>query len=1070
MASFNLLQHADRNFQSPAKVFAMLKSKVQKEAKCAKEGLFISQDISCNVSETHGAELYSPRENAANSRIAEELNENNRNSSYRNEAQALTLSPISSPKKYTCSVISGRRLEETSPGNENVRGYTRRDRFVMESTAISQSLSVVNRNHIIDTGGLNVPNRTPVKRPVENYGKNVLYAKCGPLSKAMSPGKAYSPVENSLRKWEQQQFRKNCRITERNDDMQSPQQRKTSAQAEDYTNNNSCMQDFGGLSSNQPEMLHEPMFPPRSPIGKCLSVIQRTLPTMSPAKMFAYMKERENKKEQQDVQNSCKMDLFGPGNLHHSGDAPLSTAHNRGEMENIALESVKKRELQIRLCRIDSDVFPSDPGCSADVSVPAAPPQPVLLEDSQLLNSPQISIPKAQDSMFKRSCGLKQKKIPLENVIYLRKWFLRKNHQGLFVNGIHDEDNIPWNSNIIVDRISNSVLKTVSGRVYILVGNMKMDVASEFPKWLLKKFASGFPQNWKTLYEKFLQESKETERKNDRKDIKAKTNPEASSIIRSVKGHKQRSTRTPEFFSPTHSFSTQVSRSGRLIKPPLDYWKGARVILDAQMNVIVHEGYDTFQSDTSVKVSPRATPKPVCVIVPSCSKQGESAKDKRTSVPEKRVNEVRNSRKAVVSPYKKPTTLIEPTVEMLSSPEEWCGRRTTSSQRERRLYVNAAPQKQSEPSTGRLKQTHGINRPSECVSARKRNVTNSPESSPAPKKTEHLLSDEEFSSKEKKPVQQVHHKKHGKYYKKSPKRSPKRSKKGREAQGMRTREARQRDEAQKGKSSSKPFLRSQQSSQKAHTNKGSAIIPQDEDEWTEAELMALQKAVSYYPKYATGYWANVARMVGTRSAEECHKQHTSLGTYRSPAKRASKKVAAPKPPVAERPVISARVGTLKRKQQVRQFLESQPREDMDDAFSSAYMQNKRFEIPSLCLSDDCNFQMSDMEPQTPMSSHYPEVKTPQCLLITPGMMGSPNANRDDKYVYQLQKRMKKNQFDVCKNSPSSKKFTPTPSLKRRMRRCGNTENDSLVVFEMLGENNGAPSESEEEEDYYFSDN
>lgn len=44
---------------------------------------------------------------------------------------------------------------------------------------------------------------------------------------------------------------------------------------------------------------------------------------------------------------------------------------------------------------------------------------------------------------------------------------------------------------------------------------------------------------------------------------------------------------------PTFSSSTKVSRSGRVIKPPLEYWKGGRVILDAHMNVTIHECYDT---------------------------------------------------------------------------------------------------------------------------------------------------------------------------------------------------------------------------------------------------------------------------------------------------------------------------------------------------------------------------------------------------------------------------------------------------------------------------------------------
>uniref|UniRef100_A0A3P9PPH1 Uncharacterized protein n=1 Tax=Poecilia reticulata TaxID=8081 RepID=A0A3P9PPH1_POERE len=188
---------------------------------------------------------------------------------------------------------------------------------------------------------------------------------------------------------------------------------------------------------------------------------------------------------------------------------------------------------------------------------------------------------------------------------------------------------------------------------------------------------------------------------------------------------------------------------------------------------------------------------------------------------------------------------------------------------------------------------------------------------------------------------------------------------------------------------------------KRQQNKGSAVVPheKDGDEWTEDEILKLQEAVSCYPRHVVGYWAKVARMVGTRSAEECYKQHTSQGNTQSPKKSTKncKKVA--EKPAGKYgclavgrtiPVISARVGTLKRIKQVRQFLENLPRDDVDDAFSSAYMQNKRMEIPSLCSSEDHDFAMSDLEPQTPMSSCFPEAKTPQCLHITPGMLGSPN--------------------------------------------------------------------------------
>lgn len=54
----------------------------------------------------------------------------------------------------------------------------------------------------------------------------------------------------------------------------------------------------------------------------------------------------------------------------------------------------------------------------------------------------------------------------------------------------------------------------------------------------------------------------------------------------------------------------------------------------------------------------------------------------------------------------------------------------------------------------------------------------------------------------------------------------------------------------------------------------------------------------------TGYWAKVAKMVGTRSAAECHHQHTSQGTSQTPAKKAKKprkeKMEAAKDPGRER--------------------------------------------------------------------------------------------------------------------------------------------------------------------------
>lgn len=53
-------------------------------------------------------------------------------------------------------------------------------------------------------------------------------------------------------------------------------------------------------------------------------------------------------------------------------------------------------------------------------------------------------------------------------------------------------------------------------------------------------------------------------------------------------------------------------------------------------------------------------------------------------------------------------------------------------------------------------------------------------------------------------------------------------------------------------------------------------------------FFVLFRAVALYPKHVSGYWAKVARIVGTRSAEECHHQHTSHGASQSPPKKDKK--------------------------------------------------------------------------------------------------------------------------------------------------------------------------------------
>lgn len=68
--------------------------------------------------------------------------------------------------------------------------------------------------------------------------------------------------------------------------------------------------------------------------------------------------------------------------------------------------------------------------------------------------------------------------------------------------------------------------------------------------------------------------------------------------------------------------------------------------------------------------------------------------------------------------------------------------------------------------------------------------------------------------------------------------------------------------------------------------------------------VCLSRAVALYPKHKADYWAKVARLVGTRSAEECYKRHAFQGTSHSPLtkvkKREKKRLEAPTGPGREK--------------------------------------------------------------------------------------------------------------------------------------------------------------------------
>lgn len=249
MASYrNVLEHTNTPFQSPAKIFAKLKSKVQKES--TKEWSVAGNDPACGVREEDGADFTSLWRRKESFWDIDEFKDNHRGASYQNKAEALTLSPISSPQKslgYLYSDLSRRAVVEIPHAN-NTRDapasshrYTPSKRHLMESTAVFQPLVNTKQTHrpSIDVDGYIVTTRTPVKKhSAENSClKRRLDDGCAPLETSMNPASIFSPMRNRLkkRKIEEQGINKVSSST--NDVTFQPKERKTSTT---FTEDDTC--------------------------------------------------------------------------------------------------------------------------------------------------------------------------------------------------------------------------------------------------------------------------------------------------------------------------------------------------------------------------------------------------------------------------------------------------------------------------------------------------------------------------------------------------------------------------------------------------------------------------------------------------------------------------------------------------------------------------------------------------------------------------------------------------------------------------------------------------------------
>ncbi|KAM7019415.1 mis18-binding protein 1 [Passerculus sandwichensis] len=840
-------------------------------------------------------------------------------------------------------------------------------------------------------------------------------------------------------------------------------------------------------------------------------------------------------------------------------------------------------------------------GEKAPETYPANPSQPLC---SILLSSP-VHIPRKQKwaedpkvPLDKAPADQPAGKVHKEKNICLSSWRIKvlAGNTAICVEGKRkDMRQQLWHSSAIAERVTHNQVQTSSGAVYLLQG--KIDSAAMrregFPHRFIKKFMFGFSRRWKEYVEEFLEERRRKEgaqesggEENEENDSVGGADvlePAGGSVSKARKPALRNSTYevSPEnheniFVTPSHSSRNDSSmvytRSGRLVKPPMNYWCGQREFVDQGLNVTIQNGWVDYlnlisssekpkrktkfisknvqkedmkttkempKSKSKGKGSeggaaPRGQPGPACsrrgrrlpsdeeendpgvrgtkTKPPQLPARGASSKHKElnnhgsrapgaaqraaasaglsmyeqgyrnslrsakerillTQQPSEDEEEqssedtpllIRRKKKSVLKPESQKRNPCPGSRGSWDDANKACGQRTAKPSQHVLVRLSGpwSSEESEPPSEGRTSSESSAS----LLPARARRARGG--ASPARYRLRSDTEPEEMHGRDTNtrvpPVKTNH---------RDPSTARYRLRSDTEPEEMHGRDTDTRAPPVKtnhgGPSTARPAAAKPRD---MRGQKSLELFARAGDGWSEKELQKLHKAIAALPKHRSGFWQEVAMAVGSRSAQECQgkylEEQQETANKQQPRKTTVGKAESKDPADKKEPVITAKVGTLKRKQQMREFLEHLPKDNHDDIFSATPLQKRRVQLPALrgsCDGDAEDFALPEL-PLSPSSGLFPPVKTPQCEHISPGMLVPINRSDYDRHVFRMQKntrgsrgtwdKVKKKLAGAVHETPAScrtKRVTPAP-----------------VVGNLFTAETPNSSCSSEEQDSYFS--
>ncbi|KAL5009176.1 hypothetical protein ScPMuIL_014757 [Solemya velum] len=251
--------------------------------------------------------------------------------------------------------------------------------------------------------------------------------------------------------------------------------------------------------------------------------------------------------------------------------------------------------------------------------------------------------------------------------------------------------------------------------------------------------------------------------------------------------------------------------------------------------------------------------------------------------------------------------------------------------------------------------------------------------------------------------------------------------------------------------------------------------------WSKTELSLLHKAVQSVKGDRPDFWDCVAEKLKRRTIEECKDTYFKEIPHKPPKMNAATKKKLDKVPV----MLTGKVGTMKRKQQLRDFIEQQNAGYKDDLFSSTPFRTQSDRILQGTFDDDEGDSIFDelakknpiplSKFHTPNSRFYiapvSEKKTPASSLVSPWT--TVNRKEVDQYVKKIQMKRRK----IVKNKktkekvPEAKPKSLAPEEAPVKSLFGSSPFAKFDLNRLFASDESIDQivDEEEEQDYYWSD-